>query len=341
MPHVDPPVHLFMSARAADRFGARIGQVLSGVPYVLEALETIAARPGESPAHIGFLTRDVVADAGSGTSPALARFIDVTRRAPRLAWVHSNSAGSDRPIMRELLDRGVVVTTSSGATAPAVALTAFGGLLALARKFDVAFAARQRKAWEPLLGERAPDDLAGQSVVIVGLGPIGREIARLADAVGMRVVGVRRTGTPCPPAERVVAYADLPAVLPEARWLVLACPLTDTTRRLVDAALLARLPRGAHVINVSRGGVVVDADLLAALASGHLASAFVDVFEQEPLPQASPFWTLPNVIVHPHSAAHTTGAYDRVGELFLDNLARWRDGRPLLNDLSSRGAPSS
>jgi len=339
MSPVEPPIHLFMSARAVERFGERVGQILSAVPHVVQTLDAIAARPGETGAHIGFLTRDVVADAGSGTSPALARFIEVTRRSPRLAWVHSNSAGSDRPIMRELLDRGVAVTTSSGATAPAVALTAFGGLLALARKFDVAFAAQQRKAWEPLLGDRAPDDLAGQGVVIVGFGPIGREIARLADTVGMRVVGVRRTATPCPPAERVVAYADLASVLPEARWLVLACPLTDTTRHLVDAAILARLPRGAHVINVSRGGVVVDADLQAALVSGQIASAFLDVFEQEPLPPESPFWTLPNVIVHPHSAAHTTGAYDRVGELFLDNLARWRDGRPLVNDLSSRGQP--
>ncbi len=131
-------------------------------------------------------------------------------------------------------------------------------------------------------------------------------------------------------------YAEIDSVLPKADWLILAGPLTDLTRRLIDARRLSLMPRGSHVVNVGRGSVVVDRDLIEALQLGQIASAFLDVFEVEPLPPESPFWTLPNIMMTPHSASHSSAAYDNVREIFLDSLARWRDGLPRRNDLTAR-----
>ena len=129
----------------------------------------------------------------------------------------------------------------------------------------------------------------------------------------------------------MVAYGEIAAQLPATDWLVLACPLTELTRGLVDAAALAALPRGAHVVNVARGEVIVEKELIEALRSGHLGGAWLDVFEHEPLDPASPLWDLPRVMISPHSSAHSQGNYDRVGEIFVDNLGRFVEGKPLRN----------
>ncbi len=185
----------------------------------------------------------------------------------------------------------------------------------------------------PLARGAEPRDLAGQTALVVGTGPIGQEIGRLCRAFGLRAVGVRRDATAgLPPGfDEVSSFAGLPSALPRADWLVLACPLTATTRGLVDAEALALLPPGAHLVNVARGGVVVEADLLAALRSGHVAGAFLDVFAAEPLPPDSPFWDLPNVVVSPHSAAASDGLAGRVAAVFCENLGRWRRGEALRN----------
>ena len=127
----------------------------------------------------------------------------------------------------------------------------------------------------------------------------------------------------------MVRFEDIGQVLGESDWLILACPLTPRTRGLVNAQLLQALPAGAQLINVARGEVVVQNDLIDALRSGHLAGALLDVFEHEPLPADSPLWTLPNVIVTPHAAGHSDGNAARVQQMFLDNLARWLAGQPL------------
>jgi phosphoglycerate dehydrogenase-like enzyme len=167
--------------------------------------------------------------------------------------------------------------------------------------------------------------------MVVGLGPIGREIARLLKALGLRVIGVRRSAEAVAPCDETLTYAQMRSALPRVDWLILACPLTDVTRGLVDEAALAALPRGARLLNVSRGAVVDEGALIRALESGRLAGAYLDVFTREPLEADSPLWTLPNVIVSPHSSSYSQGYGDRVGEIFLDNLARWRDGLPLRN----------
>ena len=121
----------------------------------------------------------------------------------------------------------------------------------------------------------------------------------------------------------MVRFAELTQVLPQADWLILACPLNDQTHRLVDARALALMPRGAGLINVARGEVVVEADLIAALGSGQLGQAFLDVFAHEPLATDSPLWALDNVILTPHSAGHSDGNAQRVAGMFLENLRRW------------------
>jgi phosphoglycerate dehydrogenase-like enzyme len=335
-PNPDPrrPLTLLLSKQAAHDFGARIEQVLCEVPYRFIHLESEPDAGGDFGADIAFLTREVTGKSGkTQLTDSLLRFYEILRGSPRLQWVHAHSAGADRPIYPELRKRNVVVTTSSGANAEPVAQMAVTGLLMLGRRMPELMDAQRRKSWEPLLGARAPNDLRNQTALVVGLGSIGQEIARLLKALGMHVIGVRRSRVPCPPCDETVAFEDLPLVLPRADWAILACPLTGQTRGLLNAASIALLPGGARVVNVARGEVAVESDLIAALGSGHLGGAYLDVFESEPLSPESPLWSLPNVIVTPHTAGHTTGHYGAVGEIFLDNLARWRDGRAMRNEV--------
>jgi phosphoglycerate dehydrogenase-like enzyme len=154
----------------------------------------------------------------------------------------------------------------------------------------------------------------------------------LLKALKLRVIGMRRSRSPLADFDEIVPFEDLHAVLPSVDWLVLACPLTDTTRGLVDARALALLPAGARLINVARGNVVNEDDVIQALESGKLDGAYLDVFRKEPLEQASPLWTMPNIMVSPHSASYSVGHYDRIGDIFIDDLALWRDGRTMRNE---------
>jgi phosphoglycerate dehydrogenase-like enzyme len=281
-------------------------------------------------ADIAFVSRDVT---GLSTKhqlqPVTSHFHDLLRAAPSLRWVHIHSAGADRPVYGELRARGVAVTTSSGANAQVVAQSAVGGVLALARGLPTLMAAQRQRRWTPVFEECLPRELSGQTAVIVGWGPVGQSIAAVLSVLGLHCIAVRRSAAADARQVETVAYDQLAAVLPRADWLVLACPLTASTRGLVDRAALARLPPGARLVNVARGEVVVQADLVAALQGGRLAGAFLDVFEHEPLPAASPLWDLPNVIVTPHSAGLSDGNAPRVEAMFLANLARWCAGAPL------------
>ena len=263
------------------------------------------------------------------------RFLGSTLHAPNLRWMHLPNAGVDHPVFKQLLEHGVRLTTSSGATAEPIAQTAISGLLALARGFPRWWAAQRRHQWLPhQRGVHTPRDLRGQTMVIVGLGAIGNEIARLAQALGLRVIGVRRSvRTAGDHADDLQPPAALLGVLPSCDWLVIACPLTDETRGLIGAAALTRLPASAHVINVARGQIIDEAALIAALQHGTLAGAYLDVFAEEPLPPESPLWDLPNVLISPHDSAASSGNADRVSELFLRNLEHWARGEPLENEV--------
>jgi len=282
------PLDILVSRVAAQRFDREIAHALGAQPFRLLTPDDAAC----GDARIAFVSRDVT---GRSTkyelTPDTRRFYDAMLAAPGLRWVHAHSAGIDRPVYLDLLQRGVRVTTSSGANARTVAHAALAGLLALARRLPLMYEAQREHAWRPLLAEAAPRDLAGQTAVVVGYGAIGQRLAKLLDALEMNVIVVRRTAagadfnaTPL----RTVSFDALDSVLPQADWLILACPLTPQTTGLLDARRLSLLPVGAQLVNVARGEVVVEADLIAALRDKLLAGAYLDVFAHEPLDPASP-----------------------------------------------------
>ena len=186
--------------------------------------------------------------------------------------------------------------------------------------------AQRERRWAPLFASGVPRDFEGQSAVVVGWGPIGQRIGALLQALNVRVAAARQSSVPAGKDIATVQYRQLHQLLPQADWLVLCCPLSAETRFLVNEEALACLPRTAHVVNVARGDVVDEDALIAALRSGALAGAYLDVFVHEPLPASSPLWTLPNVIVTPHSAGFSDGNEQRVARMFLENLNRWAGG---------------
>lgn len=262
------------------------------------------------------------------------QFFSATRKASKLKWLHVFNAGVDHPVFTTMLERGVRLTTSSGSTAEPIAQTAIAGMLYLARNFPRWLAGQRDRKWDPMRPADFPRDLRGQTMVVYGMGKIGSEIARLARVLGLHVIGVRRSAITTEHVDEMRTPQELGSVLPRCDWLVIACPLTDETRGLVGAAVLAQLPPGARLINISRGEIVDEPALIAALAGGRLAGAYLDVFAQEPLPAASPLWTLPNVLVTPHNSAASAGNEARVNAIFLDNLGRWRRNEPLLNEVT-------
>jgi phosphoglycerate dehydrogenase-like enzyme len=266
------------------------------------------------------------------------QFFSTVRKAPKLKWLQIFNVGVDHPIYVEMLGRGVRLTTSAGTTAQPIAQTAIAGLLMLSRGFPRWLEAQRERRWDPVRTD-LPRDLQGETAVVVGLGHIGKEIARLARALGLKVIGVRRSGpAPGDPVDELATPDRLREVLPRADWLILACPLTEETRGLIDATALAALPKGARFINIARGEVVDEPALIEALRTGHLAGAYLDVFAQEPLPAESPLWDLPNVIVTPHNSPAASGNEARAYDLFIDNLARWAKGETLINEVKKETA---
>jgi phosphoglycerate dehydrogenase-like enzyme len=262
------------------------------------------------------------------------QFFSAVRKAPKLKWLHVFNAGVDHPIYGEMLSRGVRLTTSAGTAAEPIAHTAIAGLLMLARRFPRWMADQRNHRWDPMRPPDVPRDLPGQTAVIVGVGNIGREIARLAKAFGLRVIGVRRSAGTVSSLDELHPPARLPEILPSADWLIIAAPLTPETRGLISADLISKLPPHAGVINVARGEIIDEAALVDALRSGRLAGAFLDVFDREPLPEDSPLWDMPNVIVTPHNSAAASGNDARIYEMFMENLARWHRGEALLNEVA-------
>jgi D-2-hydroxyacid dehydrogenase (NADP+) len=326
---------LLVSRPVLAKFGDEIAQAAAAYGLALEHI-LVPEQPDErvSPddcarIEIAFFSGDVF--------PRLNRpFFAATLGAPNLKWMHVFNAGVDDAVFGRFLERGVRLTTSSGSTAAPIAQTAIGGMLMLARGFPRWLDAQRRHAWETLPRAQAPADLRGQTMVVIGLGAIGSEIARLARAIGLWVIGVRRRPLDIEdPVDELHHPAKLADVLPRADWLALACPLTDETRRMIDARALALLPRGARILNVARGEVIDEAALIEALRGGQIGGAYLDVFETEPLPADSPLWDLPNVIVTPHNSAVSSGNDSRAAAIFVRNLRHWAHGEPLVNEVTA------
>ena len=329
-------LRILMSQQSIDRLGPEVSVAMGPRSFELIALEDAVAAQ-RTDGDVAFISREVT---GTSTKheihPALQQVYTLLRQSAALRWVHIHSAGADRQIYLDLLAKGVQVSTSSGANAQVVATVALAGILALARRFPLLWAEQQQRQWIPMMGERMPRDLPGQTATIIGWGPIGQKLGSLLQALGMDVVAVRqlvqtKPRNPSDQSVEMVTFEDWQQVLPKTDWLVLACPLTSKTRQLVNAQVLALLPTGAHLINVARGEVVEEPALIAALQSGQLGGAFLDVFAHEPLPQDSPLWAMPQVMVTPHAAGHSDGNEQRVAQMFLDNLSRWVQDQPLRN----------
>jgi D-2-hydroxyacid dehydrogenase (NADP+) len=313
-------------------YGAEVERRLASGNMRVAVFEEILGNGCAAPADVeaAFLSTDVM---GTSSNPEvnhrLRDFLRLVCDAPQLRWLQLCSTGADRPVFQELMARGVQVTTASGASSGEVAHTALAAMLAFAREVPVWIAARSARQWMPRRDELAPRDLQGARACVVGLGPIGLEIARLCRAFGLHVTGVRRNAQPVAECDEVRPTTDLAQVLSSTDWLFLACPLTSETRNLIDAAMLARLPAHAHLINVARGAIVQESALDRALREGRLAGAYSDVFATEPLPQDSPLWEAPNFMLSAHSAGSSQGFPPRTVQMFLANLERWLAGEPL------------
>ncbi len=253
-------------------------------------------------------------------------------RSGRLKWIHFSSAGIERGV-RMGLPADLPVTTSARAKAPVCAEHAMTLVLASSRRLGEARVQQDRHYWARSELNFTIRSVEGQTLVIVGLGGIGLEIARKAKAFDMRVVGVTRAAVP-PSGEvdAVVPRARLREALADADVAVVATSSDDSSFHLIDAAALAAMKPTAYLVNIARGEIVDEAALVAALREGRLAGAAMDVAEEEPLPDESPLWDMENVIITPHvAAAGSINDYHRLKALFADNLARFRAGKPLHN----------
>ncbi|MFC9975945.1 D-2-hydroxyacid dehydrogenase [Spirillospora sp. NPDC127200] len=249
------------------------------------------------------------------------------------AWVHIAAAGVDRLLFPALVDGPTVVTNSRGVFDEPIAEYVLGLVLCFAKDLHATLRLQSGRTWR----HRETERLAGARALVVGTGPIGRAIGRTLTAAGLRVTGLGRTARPADPdLGAVLAAGDLHAALPHADYVVLAAPLTARTRGMIDAAALARMRPSARLINVGRGPLAVQDDLVAALRGGRIAGAALDVFEDEPLPASSPLWGMPNVVVSPHMAGDAAGWREALVALFADNLDRRLHRRPLRNVVDKR-----
>ncbi len=249
--------------------------------------------------------------------------------APQLKWLHTFSAGVDSPFFIQLMERGVRLTNSSGATASPIAQTAILYMLALSRNVRAWIRHQDKHEWE----RHSFVELDGSRLAVIGMGPIGEEIARLGVAMNMNVEAIRRTPTgqePCP----TFRFDQLNNVVSRADWVVVALPLTPETKQLFNASMFSAMKPGTYFVNVGRGELVDEPALVTALQSGHLGGAALDVFATEPLPADSPLWDMDNVIITPHSSGASQSSGLRAEEIFIENLAAYMAGGTLRNEVS-------
>ncbi|MEU5879095.1 D-2-hydroxyacid dehydrogenase [Spirillospora sp. NPDC047279] len=248
-------------------------------------------------------------------------------------WVHIASAGVDRLLFPGLVSGDAVVTNSRGVFDEPIAEYVLGLVLCFAKGLHTTLRFQARREWRHRETERA----SGAHAVVVGTGPIGRAIGRKLSAAGLAVTGIGRTARGADPdLGEIHGMDELHQTLGRADYVVLAAPLTDLTREMIDGTALKAMRPTARLINVGRGQLVAEDDLVEALRERRIAGAALDVFATEPLDESSPLWDLPDVIVSPHMSGDTIGWRQELVHLFADNLGRRRDGRPLRNVVDKR-----
>lgn len=277
------------------------------------------ATPAEAERH--------VADAEIFYSWSFPR--DLLPRAKQLRWVQNMGAGVERLMIPELSPR-VRVTRTAGIFGPWMAEYVLGWCLWHTQRTELFRSQQRERRWRPV----DPLRVCGATLSVVGLGDIGRTIARSARALGMRVSGVSRSGKKVPEVEKVYRARDIRHALPLADFVVLTVPLTPTTRHMIGAPELAAMKPSAWLINIARGPVVDGAALLDALAAKRIGGAILDVFDEEPLPTAHPLWNFENVVITPHISGPSTPG--ELAPIFNDNLRRYLSGRPLRFQVNRR-----
>lgn len=251
---------------------------------------------------------------------------DAWPAADALEWIHVASTGVDAILSPELRASDVVLTNSRGVFDEAIAEYVLGQVLSFAKDLPRSWELQQARRWVHRESER----VAGTSALVIGTGQIGRAIARLLRAAGIRVSGSgRRARTDDPDFGTVTAQEDLHEALAGADWVVCIAPLTEATRGMLDAAAFRAMADHARLINVGRGESVVTDDLVTALREGAIAGAALDVLDTEPLPDDHPLWDLPDVRITPHNSGDFVGWRDALVRVFTDNFARWVDEEPL------------
>ncbi|MBE0341413.1 D-2-hydroxyacid dehydrogenase [Paenibacillus sp. 28ISP30-2] len=236
----------------------------------------------------------------------------------KLKWIQTWSAGIDKLPLAELEKRHILLTNTSGVHAVPITEQIFGMLLSHTRYLQQAVLLQRQKTWQPPKGDLT--ELRGKTLLITGVGEIGRETARIAEAFGMRVIGVRRSGKDAPHVKHMYTNEQLHEALGEADIVVNILPFTKETRHFFDEKAFAAMRKGAFFINVGRGSTVHTDALVRSLEQKHIAFAGLDVFEEEPLPASHPLWSLENVLITPHIAGDTDRYAERAVDIFLTNL---------------------
>ena len=260
--------------------------------------------------------------------------------AKKLRWIHSPAAAVHQLMFPALIQSSVVLTNSTGIHGPVVAEHAIAVLLAMAKRLPQAMQYQARRQWSQdlLWHERPrPREVADATVAVVGMGGIGREFTARAKALGMKVLAVRENpGKGADGADAVFSSTQIDEVLPQADYVLLCTPVTPATTGIINAARLGKMKPDAYLINVGRGPLIDDAALLQALKDRRIGGAALDVFVEEPLPSDSPFWSLDNLLITPHTAAVTDRLWDRHYRLIVDNMKLFLAGERLLNEVDKR-----
>lgn len=312
---------ILLTEHLARNLGERLQQRFPGVRFLTVPAEGELPRGAEEAS--GFFRGFVSSD----------RLNEVLEQLPELRWLHVASAGLDGilsdPIRQRIQSGNLTLTRTARTYDMPIGEYVIAAMFLLARKFREVYEAQQRQEW----GRPVSLEISGSTVGIIGAGAIGREIAWRAKALGTTVLGVRRNPEPEEHYERMYGMDGLDEVLKQSDYVVLALPLTSETRYLITERELSLMKDSAFLINIGRGALIREADLVPALNEERIAGAVLDVFEEEPLPQGHPLWTAKNTIITPHSSGLATGNHDRLLAEFAANLELFLKGEPLNNPI--------
>jgi len=252
----------------------------------------------------------------------------VLESAPKLRWHQATNAGVNNILTPQYLAREIILTNGAGLHAIPIAEFVIAYILSYAKNFLKLHELQAQKSWQR--GFRN-EELQDKTLLIIGAGGIGQEIAKRAKAFGLKIFGSRRNPQPLPNFDKVVGANEWKALLDQAHYVVIATPLTRETKGLIDAEVFSLMRPDAYLINIARGAIVDEPALIKALEEGKIAGAALDTVFTEPLPPESPLWTQPNIFLTPHSSGHSPKTKERAIALFLDNFTRYYNGQPLRN----------